>query len=292
MTNAGLFRGPLQFRQLLLQPTWKHILSYETRWMDRDAIADITYEAGFRLNRLKREVGLISVEKAEETEARIAEARALMGEIDGLNHYIGMRKLDEAAQFEKQVSIYGIIGVALLMLAAIFVHNWWAVLLVAIAGAGVAFAIGRFTTYAAAPATPAHADLNLGIMVNLLSPHPWVFWIGVGGPLLISYGAQGAGLAGLFLLGFYLLLIGSKVAIAAAAAGGRRLLDDAWYRRLLLASSVCKLPWRRAASSTITVPVVLARKLAVGSATDRGTEPSAARCTMASAPGPAWSSDV
>ena len=53
-----------------------------------------------------------------------------VGEIDGLNHYIGMRKLDEAAQFEKQVSIYGIIGVALLMLAAIFVHNWWAVLLV------------------------------------------------------------------------------------------------------------------------------------------------------------------
>jgi len=71
-------------RQLLLQPTWKHILSYETRWMDRDAIADVTYEAGFRLNRLKREVGLISIEKAEETETRIVEARALMGEIEGL----------------------------------------------------------------------------------------------------------------------------------------------------------------------------------------------------------------
>ncbi len=71
-------------RRLLLQPTWKHILSYETRWMDRDTIADVTYEAGFRLNRLKREAGLISVEKAEETEARIAEARALMGEIDRL----------------------------------------------------------------------------------------------------------------------------------------------------------------------------------------------------------------
>jgi len=79
-------------RRLLLQPTWKHILSYETRWMDRDTIADVTYEAGFRLNRLKREVGLISVEKAAETEARIAEARALMGEIDGL-----MARLDPPA---------------------------------------------------------------------------------------------------------------------------------------------------------------------------------------------------
>ncbi len=69
-------------RQLLLQPTWKHILSYETKWMDRDTIADVTYESGYRLNRLKREFGLISHEKASETESRIAEARSLMKTID------------------------------------------------------------------------------------------------------------------------------------------------------------------------------------------------------------------
>jgi B12-binding domain/radical SAM domain protein len=73
-----------EHRRLLLQPTWKHILSYETRWMDRDALADVTYEAGFRLNRLKRDVGLISAAKAAETEARIEQARALMTEIEGL----------------------------------------------------------------------------------------------------------------------------------------------------------------------------------------------------------------
>lgn len=84
-------------RQLLLQPTWKHILSYETQWMDRDAIAQVTYEAGFRLNQLKREVGLISAEKAMETEARIAEARALMGEIEGL-----MARL-EGAELERSL---------------------------------------------------------------------------------------------------------------------------------------------------------------------------------------------
>jgi len=71
-------------RQLLLQPTWKHILSYETRWMSRDDLATVTYEAGFRLNRLKQAVGLISKEKAQETEARIGEARALMWEIEAL----------------------------------------------------------------------------------------------------------------------------------------------------------------------------------------------------------------
>jgi len=50
-------------------------------------------------------------------------------EIDGLNHYIGMRPLGEAAQFEKSISIFSIIALALLVLAAIFIHSPWAALL-------------------------------------------------------------------------------------------------------------------------------------------------------------------
>lgn len=50
-------------------------------------------------------------------------------EIDGLNHYIGMRPLNEAAQFERSISILGVAAVALLILAAIFVHTHWAALL-------------------------------------------------------------------------------------------------------------------------------------------------------------------
>ena len=50
-------------------------------------------------------------------------------EIDGLNHYIGMRPLAEAAEFERSISIIGIIVVSLLILAAVFVHNRWAALL-------------------------------------------------------------------------------------------------------------------------------------------------------------------
>ncbi len=83
-------------RRLLLQPSWKHILSYETQWMSRDMIADVTYEAGFRLNRLKRAVGLISSEKAAETESRIAEARRLMAEIDRLMTSLTPTELDAA----------------------------------------------------------------------------------------------------------------------------------------------------------------------------------------------------
>lgn len=50
-------------------------------------------------------------------------------EIDGLNHYIGMRPLDEAAQFERSISVIGVIVIAMLILAAVFVHSKWAALL-------------------------------------------------------------------------------------------------------------------------------------------------------------------
>ncbi len=83
-------------RRLLLRPTWKHILSYETRWLDRNTLAEVTYEAGFRLNRLKREFGLATPEKAAETETRIGQARALMQEIEGLMARLEGAELERA----------------------------------------------------------------------------------------------------------------------------------------------------------------------------------------------------
>ncbi|MBE7551259.1 MAG: cytochrome C [Anaerolineales bacterium] len=50
-------------------------------------------------------------------------------EIDGLNHYIGMRPLGEAAQMEKRFSIFAISALALLVLAAVFIHSPWSLLL-------------------------------------------------------------------------------------------------------------------------------------------------------------------
>jgi hypothetical protein len=50
-------------------------------------------------------------------------------EIDGLNHYIGMRPLGEAAAFERSISIFAIAALALLVMASIFIHSPWAALL-------------------------------------------------------------------------------------------------------------------------------------------------------------------
>jgi len=50
-------------------------------------------------------------------------------EIDGLNHYIGMRPLEEAAQLERSMSVAAITMLAMLLLGAIFIHTKWAALL-------------------------------------------------------------------------------------------------------------------------------------------------------------------
>jgi hypothetical protein len=52
-----------------------------------------------------------------------------VNEVDGLNHYIGMRPLGEAAQLERSVSIVAVSILVLLVLSAIFVHTKWAALL-------------------------------------------------------------------------------------------------------------------------------------------------------------------
>ncbi len=53
-----------------------------------------------------------------------------VAEIDGLNHYIGMRKLDDAAAFERANGVWMVIAMVLLVEGAMFVHSKWAVLLV------------------------------------------------------------------------------------------------------------------------------------------------------------------
>jgi copper chaperone NosL len=54
-----------------------------------------------------------------------------VAEIDNLNHYIGMRPLEEAAQFERAASVWLIIAMVLLVEGAAFIHNRWAALLAA-----------------------------------------------------------------------------------------------------------------------------------------------------------------
>ncbi|MCA9280239.1 MAG: cytochrome C [Phycisphaeraceae bacterium] len=53
-----------------------------------------------------------------------------VAEIDGLNHYIGMRSLYEAARFERKIGVFVMIAMVVMLEFAAFIHSRWAVLLV------------------------------------------------------------------------------------------------------------------------------------------------------------------
>lgn len=81
-------------------------------------------------------------------------------------------------------------------------------------------------------------ELWRGVVVNLLNPHPYLFWAMVGGPALVSGWRESPLHALAFLAPFYVLLVGSKIAIAfliSRKAGG---LPQEWYRRVLQGSGV------------------------------------------------------
>ena len=69
-----------------------------------------------------------------------------------------------------------------------------------------------------------------GILTNLLSPHPWLFWLTVGAAILAKAIAQSWLVAAAFLSGFYMLLVGSKVGVALMAGRSRDLLAGRPYR--------------------------------------------------------------
>lgn len=81
-------------------------------------------------------------------------------------------------------------------------------------------------------------DIWRGVVVNALSPHPWIFWIGVGAPLLVASWRDSPGLGVAFLTGFYLLLVGSKVVVAIAVARASSRLNEVWRRRLVIGGGV------------------------------------------------------
>ncbi len=69
-------------RKALVQPSWKHILSFETDCMTRDEIVQSTYEAALRLNQLKYDYNLITETVYNDIKFRIGMSLQTLAEID------------------------------------------------------------------------------------------------------------------------------------------------------------------------------------------------------------------
>ncbi len=76
-------------------------------------------------------------------------------------------------------------------------------------------------------------SLGKGAAVNALSPHPYLFWIAVGAPMVIRAREEGIGAAAAFILCFLFSLIGAKVFVALLVDRTKRVLTGSIYRWIM-----------------------------------------------------------
>ena len=79
-------------------------------------------------------------------------------------------------------------------------------------------------------------SIKKGIIVNVLSPHPYLFWLIVGAPITIKAYQESLGAAAVFIIAFYVLLVGSKICVALLVDKSRTFLKNKvfiWTIRVL-----------------------------------------------------------
>jgi len=52
-----------------------------------------------------------------------------VGELEGLNHYVGLGSFEDAAVFERSIAVFAILGLAALLVAALYIHSRWVLVL-------------------------------------------------------------------------------------------------------------------------------------------------------------------
>lgn len=88
-------------------------------------------------------------------------------------------------------------------------------------------------------------SLVKGVVINLLSPHPYLFWITIGAPSASKAWQIHPGAAAGFVTCFYLLLVGSKLTLALVVAKTRSFLAGPVYIWIMrtLGLILCFFSW-------------------------------------------------
>jgi len=80
--------------------------------------------------------------------------------------------------------------------------------------------------------------LKRAVITNFLNPHVYVFWISVGGPIILRSLTIHTLAPGLFLVGFYVLLIGSQASIAYMVGRSKALVRGNYYSYIVRALGI------------------------------------------------------
>lgn len=70
-------------------------------------------------------------------------------------------------------------------------------------------------------------------LVNVLNPHPYLFWFSVGAPVILRAGRQHPAAPLAFVLSFYLLLVGSKMVLVVLVGRFKTFLSSRVYRLVM-----------------------------------------------------------
>lgn len=97
------FNSLEQHRQALVEPCWKYTLNYETEWMSRDELVDVTYRAELKLNSLKSRYGVITKKQATDTKKRLYTAMDLVDKIDKIVAAGGADREQQLAKLKEKV---------------------------------------------------------------------------------------------------------------------------------------------------------------------------------------------
>ncbi len=81
-------------------------------------------------------------------------------------------------------------------------------------------------------------SLSKGILVNLLSPHPYLFWLTVGATIISNALEIGVTTVIIFLGSFYLLLVGSKITLAILVGKSKTFLSGNVYIYIMRALGI------------------------------------------------------
>ena len=82
------------------------------------------------------------------------------------------------------------------------------------------------------PAEPPRS-LAKGIATNVLIPHPYIFWLTVGTPILSQAMETGWMLPALFIFVFYSCLVGAKIGLAILTGRSRRFIQGKAYINIM-----------------------------------------------------------
>lgn len=76
-------------------------------------------------------------------------------------------------------------------------------------------------------------SLTKGVLTNALSPHPYLFWLSVGAPVMTKAMNQNSLFPLAFIGGFYTCLVGSKVVLVLLAGKSKNYISGNAYRYIM-----------------------------------------------------------